>query len=91
MVQPANKTAHRQLVWAGILLAFLLIATLAVWTARTHRARAKMDAAQLVRGIRESENWIHDVNSLLIREDPGRYCRPPSGIENARSEPETRP
>jgi hypothetical protein len=44
-----------------------------------------MDAAQLVRGIRESENWIHDVNSLLIRVE-SMWMKTPEGIAARRAE-----
>lgn len=85
MVKPAKKTTYRRLVWTGVLLAFLVIATLAVWGTKSPRAPANIDAAQLVRSVRESENWIHDVNSLLIRVE-SKWTKTAEGIAARRAE-----
>jgi len=49
--------------------AFIIVTTvlLCAVTSQTCLASSDVDAAALVRAVRESENWIHHVDSLLIR------------------------
>jgi len=65
--QLSKKKLFRSLVWSCILLAVFAVVFSVFRQIRTSKALAKIDAAQLVRNVRKSENWIHDVNSLLIR------------------------
>lgn len=47
----------------------IILTTVLLWLAASQMclASSDVDAAALVRAVRESENWIHHVDSLLIR------------------------
>ena len=65
-----NGRRNRQMNLAGKYLAPQFIAGfILMWAFATATCSAKSDPdpAALVRAVRESENWIHNVDSLLIR------------------------
>ena len=80
-----RKTAYRLLIWLGVFLIVLAAVFRTIKTIRTNRELAGIDAPGLVRAVRQSENWIHDVNSLLIRVN-STWTKTPEGIAAYRKE-----
>jgi hypothetical protein len=83
--QLSKKKLFRLLVWGCILLAVFAVVFSVFRQIRTSKALAKIDAAKLVRNVRKSENWVHDVNSLLIRVK-SKWTKTPKGISVRRAE-----
>jgi len=55
---------HSAGCFAGALVGFILMCAFAITTCS---AKGDPGAAELVRAVRESENWIHNIDSLAIR------------------------
>jgi len=62
----------------------VLLALLA-GSARSQEVTEPPDAAELVRAVRRSENWIHDVNSFYLRIE-STWTKTPKGIVARRAE-----
>ncbi|MHC4691089.1 MAG: redoxin domain-containing protein, partial [Planctomycetota bacterium] len=69
MVTLFKKNLRLRSKWALIALAILVFVLLAVVICKIDSAGTGVNAAELVRAVRESENWIHQCDSLLIRVD----------------------
>ena len=82
---PPSKTLYRLLIWLGAFLVIMAATFSMIQRIRTNRELVAIDAPGLVRTVRESENWIHDVNSLLIRVK-STWTRTPEGIAAYRRE-----
>jgi len=54
-------------------------------SARAQEITAPPDVAELVRAVRRSENWIHDVNSFYVRIE-STWTKTTKGIEARRAE-----
>jgi len=71
---PPNETLYRLLICVGVSLAIMAATFSMIERIRTNRELAAIDAPGFVRAVRQNENWIHDVNSLLIRVNSGEIC-----------------
>ncbi len=83
--QLSKKKLFRSLVLVCILLAVFAVVFSVFRNIRIGKALAKVDVPQLVRNVRKSENWIRDVNSLLIRVK-SKVTRTPKGIAARRAQ-----
>lgn len=66
-------------------LGILALVFLAIWRFKARAGAAAVDPAELVRAVREGENWIHQFDSLLIRVE-AKWTRTPEGIAARRKE-----
>ena len=68
-----------------ILLIVILICGFLNLNATTEIQNTEPNAAELVRAVRESENWIHKIDSLQFRVE-GKWSHPPESIAARRAE-----
>lgn len=80
-----KKNICVRLIVAIVALAILGFVLLMVAKLKVDGAGTGVNAAELVRAVRESENWIHKVDSLMIRIE-SKWTSTPKGIAAHRAE-----
>lgn len=85
MVKLFKKNLRLRSKWTLLALAILVFVLLAVVIRKIDSAGTGVNAAELVKAVRESENWIHQCDSLLIRVD-SNWTKTKHGIAAYRKE-----
>ena len=88
MITLLKKNSYQRATLAVIVLAIMGLVFLTVAKLKVDSAGVEVldvNTAELVRAVRESENWIHKVDSLMIRIE-SKWTSTPKGIAASRAE-----